>query len=552
MNIFRAKPNPKPAANATALRPAAPQIPYLTSLDASLLRLSPEAEDSWTLRHACEGVHIFGGTGSGKTSGSGRALAHAYLRAGMGGIVLTAKPGEYALWQRYAAETGRASHLIRFGPDSGLRFNFLDYAIAASRGSGRRVVTSNLVNLLMKMAEAAQRGSELRGQAAEQPFWRLAPRELIDHTIDTLYAAYGTLRLSQMLDFILTLPKFDGRTPTATFGRDSFAEQALLKAGTNPIHPLPPADLQAIGNYFRYNYGLLDEKTRSNIVVTMTSQFNPLMKGMMRELFSTYTTIVPELTHEGAVIILDFPVKEYEDAGMLAQHIFKYLWQRATESRDTTHNPRPVFCWADEAQFFITPYDIHFQTTARSSRACTVYLTQTFSNYYASIGGANPRDATHAFLANFVTKIFHSNSDHSTNQAAADMIGKRIQYRGGSSRSSGSSESRNFGENLGISFTQSAGGSYSQQSGGSTNWSTGRSEQEGRSVGAALAENLSQSSSVSEQMDYDIQPGEFATLRSGGPGNGGKTDAVWFQGGRRFAANRSRNYLTLSFEQGAS
>jgi hypothetical protein len=525
-------------------------IPYLSDLDAPLLRLSPHKRDLWTLRHAFEGVHVFGGTGSGKTSGSGRALAHAYLRAGMGGIVLTAKPGEYELWRRYAAETGRSAHLIRFSPDSGFRFNFLDYAIAASEGAGRRVVTSNLVNLLMKMTEAAQRGSELRGQAAEQPFWRLAPRELIDHTIDALFAAYGTLRLSDMIEFVLTLPKFDARQPEATFGRTSFAERTLLKAGREPVHPLPAADLNAIASYFRFNYGLLDEKTRSNIVVTMTSQFNPLMKGMMREIFSTWTTIVPELTHEGAIIIVDFPVKEYEDAGMLAQHIFKYLWQRATESRDPRRSQRPVFCWADEAQFFITPYDIHFQTTARSSRAATVYLTQTFSNYYASIGGANPRDATHAFLANFVTKIFHANTDHNTNQAAADMIGKRVQIRGGGGRSSSNSQQQSFGENDGISFSQSSGVSWSRDSGVSTSSSSGRSSQSGRSIGLSIGDTLSHSTSWSEQMDYDIQPGDFAALRSGGPANGGRTDAVFFQGGRGFAACGGRNYMTLSFQQG--
>jgi hypothetical protein len=412
------------------------------------------------------------------------------------------------------------------------------------------VVTSNLVNLLMKMTEAAQRGSELRGQAAEQPFWRLAPRELIDHTIDALFAAYGTLRLSDMIEFVLTLPKFDARQPEATFGRTSFAERTLLKAGREPVHPLPAADLNAIASYFRFNYGLLDEKTRSNIVVTMTSQFNPLMKGMMREIFSTWTTIVPELTHEGAIIIVDFPVKEYEDAGMLAQHIFKYLWQRATESRDPRRSQRPVFCWADEAQFFITPYDIHFQTTARSSRAATVYLTQTFSNYYASIGGANPRDATHAFLANFVTKIFHANTDHNTNQAAADMIGKRVQIRGGGGRSSSNSQQQSFGENDGISFSQSSGVSWSRDSGVSTSSSSGRSSQSGRSIGLSIGDTLSHSTSWSEQMDYDIQPGDFAALRSGGPANGGRTDAVFFQGGRGFAACGGRNYMTLSFQQG--
>lgn len=48
----------------------------------------------FSVRQACEGVQIFGGIGSGKTTGSGEALAKAYLRAGFGGLVLCAKKDE--------------------------------------------------------------------------------------------------------------------------------------------------------------------------------------------------------------------------------------------------------------------------------------------------------------------------------------------------------------------------------------------------------------------------------------------------------------------------
>ena len=61
-------------------------------LDQPLLSFSPK--DHWTLRDACQGTQIMGGTGSGKTSGTGRAIAMAFLRAGFGGLVLCAKPVE--------------------------------------------------------------------------------------------------------------------------------------------------------------------------------------------------------------------------------------------------------------------------------------------------------------------------------------------------------------------------------------------------------------------------------------------------------------------------
>ena len=71
--------------------------PY-AALNVPLLYLSDV--DPFTLNDATQGVQIFGGVGSGKTSGSGRALAHAYLNAGFGGVVLCAKADEADLWRR--------------------------------------------------------------------------------------------------------------------------------------------------------------------------------------------------------------------------------------------------------------------------------------------------------------------------------------------------------------------------------------------------------------------------------------------------------------------
>lgn len=95
---------------------------FVKDLDTPLLRLSPT--DNWTARDAFGGVHAFGGIGQGKTSGSGRMLAGAFLRAGMGGLVCCVKPDEVALWQGYAKEHGRERSVILFDETEG--FNFLE------------------------------------------------------------------------------------------------------------------------------------------------------------------------------------------------------------------------------------------------------------------------------------------------------------------------------------------------------------------------------------------------------------------------------------------
>ena len=55
---------------------------FVRELDKKLLNLTPK--DSFTVRDSFNGVHVFGAIGSGKTSGTGRLLSGAYLRAGYG------------------------------------------------------------------------------------------------------------------------------------------------------------------------------------------------------------------------------------------------------------------------------------------------------------------------------------------------------------------------------------------------------------------------------------------------------------------------------------
>src|SRR5580704_17622057 len=94
-------------------------------LDQPLLFFGDEA---LTVRSCCEGIFITGSTGSGKTSGSGSAIAKSYLENGFGGIVTSCKPDDPEVWRRYARQTGRERDLIFFGPRHPHRFNYLNFA----------------------------------------------------------------------------------------------------------------------------------------------------------------------------------------------------------------------------------------------------------------------------------------------------------------------------------------------------------------------------------------------------------------------------------------
>ena len=493
---------------------APPAKDFCSVMDTPLLRIGSQ---SWTINDACEGVMIMGATGSGKTSGSGAHLAHAYLRAGFGGLVLCSKPDERPRWEQYAKECGRDHQLIIMDATGKERFNFLEYSLY-NQGSRE---TFNLVSLFTTMAEAARNNT---GGNAADPYWQDAMKELLSHTIDALIAAKGKLVLSEVLQFVESIP-----LPTDE-RRDGFCMQTLGRAYGNPAYQQSVQQMQMVNNYIMQQMRYMSDKTRGNIISSFTSLALPLMKGTLQKLFCTDTTFVPELAHEGAIIIIDLPLKEWKEGGKLASHIMKHLFQQATERRKVTAHTRPVFLWADECHFFLNDYDNEFQSTARSSRAATVYLTQNINGIRAAIGGAHAHDKTEALLGNLRTKIFHLNDSQDTNEFASDRTGKAPQLRRnwGESKGSNRSESTGTSTNWGYSRSSTSSAQGGSSSGGS-NWGRGRNSSHSHGT------NEGYSMGVSEQIDYRLQPSFFAeNLRNGGKKNDYKVDGVLVQAGRKF------------------
>lgn len=522
---------------------------YVSDLDAPLLQIS--ADDKFTLRDACQGVHVFGGIGSGKTSGSGQAIAASYLRAGFGGLVLCAKPEEVDTWIRYAKQHGRANSLILFGERGGGAFNFITYELARQGADG----TGSVVECLMRILEAARLSNPSAGRGGE-PFWEDATRQVLRNTIPILYAATGAVRIPEIIRFVTSAPMSQEQLHNADWQTQSFMFHALAAAKRSPMRPLREDDFDKTASYWRDEFAQLDPKTRSNISISLSTALDRFNRGRLYQAFCTETTLVPELTFHGAIIVMDMSALTWNEDGVIAQQLFKYMWQRAVLSRNALppqHRDRPVFLWADEAQYFVNSFDTDFQSTCRSAKACTVYLTQSLPTYYAKMGGEQAKHRADMLLANFVTKIFHNNADPETNRWAADTIGRIIQRRGTYSEgeSSGRSTGMNHGENTSWGTSSSYGSSSDGRGHNSSNSGGGSNRGGGESAGRNRGRNTSESTSggYSETMDYEIEPADFArALKTGGTANNRNVTAVWFQAGKVFRDSR-RNYLLTRFEQ---
>jgi hypothetical protein len=181
------------------------------------------------------------------------------------------------------------------------------------------------------------------------------------------------------------------------------------------------------------------------------------------------------------------------------------------------------------------------------------YLTQSLPTYYAKMGGDNPRDAAHALVGKFTTNIFHSNACPETNEYASRVIGKVTKRR--ANYSAGNSTSVNVGMSAGSNdswgSSSSSGSSFGGKGNFGTNWNSGENSGGGNNWGENRVRGTSRNESrgYSENMEYAIEPGDFARcLKTGGPENRNHVTGIWFQAGRVFKAS-GMNFLLGRFKQ---
>ncbi|MES2988714.1 MAG: TraM recognition domain-containing protein [Pseudomonadota bacterium] len=516
-------------------------------LDAPLLWLSPH--DAITHRDLNQNVLVLGSPGAGKTTGTGSTLLKAMLLSGAGGLALCAKPDEAYQIRLIARACGREDSLLEWdGSIPG--FNYLSYVMALSGSAG----LNNVIEAVMDVEELARNVGANPGRASDE-FWTASKLQVLRAGIPPIYAATGTVRIDDILRFVRSAPlSIDQMSDPAWQSRSYFFWVFWQARGR-----MPDVIAERALDYWRYDFASLDPKTRSNIVISLTTALDRFNHGWLRTAFCEETTIVPEMSFAGKVIVCNMPALTLHQDGILAQQIFKLFWQRAVLSRnglDPQHRVRPVFLYADEAQYFLTPHDAAFLSTCRGSRASTIYLAQSLPTFYASMGGENARDRVHHLLGNFGTRVWHSNACAETNEWAARTLGKIMHQRSNYSSSEGSSTSYGMnmgaGTNTGSNWNHSSGhsgnmrgSSYNHQ--GSSGGSAGDSDNWGRNRGSGS--NWGSSQGWSEQVDWVLEPGLFGRfLKTGGPAHGGRISAVWYQAGRRFVAS-SGNSLLAEFQQ---
>lgn len=508
-------------------------------LDQPMLSLS--RTDKATMRDYAQNILVTGVTGGGKTSGPGRAILTSLAKTGAGGVIACAKPSEADEVCVILEKAGRGASIIRWNGRNA-SFNLFNYALAKLGVDG----LSGVVEYIMRIVEIMRNASALRGGDGEA-FWLDELKRALRNILLPIYLVTGTIRLRDILAFAHGAPTSleQMRDPRWQAQSPFYATMAALSELVD----------DAIGEQlmaYWLEFAQMDGKLRSSILASF-NMLDRLNHGWLGEAFTGETSIVPALCFHGAIIVLDMPRATHGEDGPVAQMLTIDALQSDVLARNALnpiHGERAVFIFADEVQEVVTSRWSEFLAMSRSSLCVTVGLTQSLPSFYAKLGGQNAHDRTHHLIANFGTRIFCANGCAETNEWASRTIGKSVQRRSSFNESQGTNSSYGMNMGEGTSWNQPAASngwfgprvapnSPSGSEGGGDNWARNRGH----------GSNYGTSHGWSEQLDYIIEPGFFARgLKTGGPANGNRVSAIWYQAGRRFAATGG-NFLQVEFQQ---
>jgi hypothetical protein len=463
-------------------------------------------EDIWQLKDACEGVLILGAPGSGKTSGSGFAFAGSFLTAGFGGLVLAAKSDEAQRWQKLCTRFGRAEDCIVVTPESPYRLNILDYE--TQRPGNRLAMTDDLIAFFRVLIAIV---SKRTADSGKDDFWTNATNQLMRELFDVFLLAGEPLTIESLTRFVAKAPE----ESTANWPSIPFFGEIILRAEARKKDEENQRIFERVRDYWTEVYPAIAHQTRSGIVLGFTAMANALSGRGIHSLISTETTLTPEMILSGKIVILDLPLKDCGQGGLLIQAAWKYLFQRAIERRADKGKTtaRPVFLWEDEGHLFFSQHDIEFQPTARDCRAAHVIISQSLHNFYQL--GHN-QHAVQGVFATMNTHVFHANGDLETNKWASEKMGTTMQMLVNVSISSQPKHSTQPKHWLFDAFKQDT-------------------ERESTS-----------STSINQHREKVFQPESFAQLKKGGDGS---CQAVILWVSHQFKASKGRPFCVKVFGQ---
>lgn len=443
--------------------------------------------DAFTVRDLVQSVVIIGQIGSGKTSGSGKHIAHAMN--GCGALILASKPEDRDDWIAIARKLGKK--LVIFAEDTNYRVNMIGYELS-SGGDARTL--SKFISVVGETIEGKEGGE------GRDAFWEKSKDRVIYNAVEGVRQGLGQITAAHLLEFVSTAATSPAQLKDDGW-RSQFHAQVLYKASKASKTQIEQYDYELLKTFWMKEYPTMADKTRTSILAVVMNTLHVLNTGIVRDKISTSTNVSPADLRAGTWVLIDYPVSKYDASGKAIMAGWKFLVQRDLLRRKVSPGDCPVVIWSDEAQNLINSYDAKFMAECRSHLGCQVFLTQSLHSFYGAMDKHHHQ--AEALLTNFSTKIFHTIGDAKTAEWASGLLGQRLETMTGGGQ----------GEPMGpidVIFGQSP-----------------------------------YRGSFNETYQPVLQPRQFMTgLRS----SGGVVDGIVVRSGKPFATGE--NYLRVAFKQG--
>lgn len=461
--------------------------------------------DRLTLADGFENIAIFGGVGSGKTSGSGFNICKSMLLHGLGGLVLTAKPGEAARWRRLCQLTRRTKDLIIVDDASDFQFNFLSEQLRLFGRSGSGI--ENLVTALDATMKVAERATQRKSSAGMEQFWDHGIRKHARAIISLIVHATGGISVGNIVEVMREMPRTLAQAESSEWRSRSLIASLIAIARSRASDESTLHDIEQVENYFLKEFPAISDKTRSIFEAGLYGILDLLARGSLYWMFGRGTNVTPAVCEEGKILVIDWPVSTHGAIGLIAQTLFKLSFQNMVQQRQG-EDCAPLFLFADEFQELVTASDYRHAALSRESRTINIWMTQSINSLLAALGADDSgRAACDALLGMANYKIFHANGDSVTNTWAAESIGKRVLLTRGVSV-----------------------------------------QHPPHRLFQLIAEEPGFSTSTNESIEYVVMPHVFTALKRGGPPHM-KTDIVVFASGRTWKST-GESFLFTSLKQG--
>ncbi|MHC5540039.1 type IV secretory system conjugative DNA transfer family protein [Singulisphaera rosea] len=386
-------------------------------------------QDSYTLRDLTRNAIVFGGTGSGKTTGAGFGIGSAIARnPSTSMLILASKIEDKEFWGGIFAAAKR--ELVVVEPGGGLCFNVLD---AELKEGGQ---TRDITQCLLTLAEGLGRGD---GDSHRDPFWREANRRMLHNAIEALKQATGRVDPWDLQRFITGAARSPADLKDDKW-KASFHNEVLMRACHCEKTALAKHDFELARLYWTEEIPTLNDRTRTSIEAGVLGLLHVLNTGIVRELIAGETNITPAILDEGRSILINMPIVAGDATATFVNVAWKYAVERRILRRKAGGDDRVIVVWTDEYQKVANSYDAAYLAECRSHRGSLVALTQSVHGMYEAMG-ENP---SNSLLSNYLYKIFHAVGDAKTAELGVALLGQRQETMTGGSED----PSRSAGEEM--------------------------------------------------------------------------------------------------------